>query len=431
MADGDSSTTVEDRGLLGTLWTILGSWIARFGKEFWTFFFAALLLDFGFGLFFFLFNLYLVDLHFNERIIGQTSAALTFGNVVGTIPATFLSRRYGLRRMLLFTFIAAPVLCAIRLAAADAPSQIGLAFLTGICMCCWPICFSPVVARATTESNRTAAFSIVFATGIGSGVLVGLAGGYLPGLFLTGAQGVPIVGIRIVLLLSCGIFLLGSWPIWKLANDRPEPSVKRRIQLFHPFLLRFLPPFVAWNVVTGSFPIFGSVYLQQSLGMPLNLVGTVFSASQFLQFATVLATPLLFRRVGTVSGIALAQLCTALALILLANTTNVPQAVTYYLFFNCAQWMCGPGIYRLLMDSVPEEERSTASAIQNLSGAICQAATAAVTGSCIVGFGYRPVFFGNAGFAVVAALAFLILTGSFFVGKTNRTEDIEGTRLLT
>jgi hypothetical protein len=64
------------------------------------------------------------------------------------------------------------------------------------------------------------------------------------------------------------------------------------------------------------------------------------------------------------------------------------------------------------MDNIPEEERSTASAIQNFSGAICQAATAAITGSCIVRFGYGSVLLGNAGTAVLASLLFVTLLGN-------------------
>jgi predicted MFS family arabinose efflux permease len=71
--------------------------------------------------------------------------------------------------------------------------------------------------------------------------------------------------------------------------------------------------------------------------------------------------------------------------------------------------MTGPGIYSFLMDNIPVEERSTASAIQNLSGALCQAATAAATGACIVRFGYADVLLGNAAVAVLASILFVLL----------------------
>jgi MFS family permease len=392
----------------------------RFSPGFWTFFAAAFFFDLGFGLFFFLFNLYLTDLHFNERAVGNITASLTLGNVVATLPVTFLARRVGLRPLLLFTFIAAPLICVARVLLLWGPAQIALAFATGMAMCCWPICFSPVIASLTDERNRTTGFSIMFATGIGMGTFSGLLGGYIPELLHKGGLHQSIVsGIRSVLLLACGLFLLGAWPLWKLKlRDRlPTPGQRMR---FHPFLLRFLPPFMLWNVVAGSFPAFGAIYLQQVLKIPLGRVGVVFSASQLAQFAAVLAAPLLFSRRGLVKGIVFAQIGTALFLALISATTMPRAAIGFYVAYNAMVFMCSPGIYNLLMNRIPEAERSTASAVQNLSGALCQAGTQALTGICIVQFGYRPVLLSNAAVAIGAALLFVGIRDVASAGETEQ-----------
>ena len=104
------------------------------------------------------------------------------------------------------------------------------------------------------------------------------------------------------------------------------------------------------------------------------------------------------------------QMCTAAFLVLIAATHAAGLAVCLYLLYFAAQFMCGPGIYNLLMNSVPAEERSTASAMQNLSGALCQAGAAAVTGACIVKIGYRDVLLANAVVAGVASILFLRLS---------------------
>jgi sugar phosphate permease len=122
-------------------------------------------------------------------------------------------------------------------------------------------------------------------------------------------------------------------------------------------------------------------------------------------------SPLLYRRFGRIAGIGFAQAATAAALLCMGLTRSIPLAVTYYFAFSGLQWMTGPGIYSFLMDHIPDEERSTASAIQNMSGAICQAATAAITGSCIMRFGYASVLFGNAGAALLASILFVLLLG--------------------
>lgn len=253
---------------------------------------------------------------------------------------------------------------------------------------------------------------MTFATGIGLGTLAGLAGGYLPELLRSAGHAGALVGsMRTVLQLACVVALLGVVPILKLNLGKPETADKRRIRIFHPFLLWFLPPFVVWNIVTGSFPPFAAVYLQQHLAIGLPHVGLIFSIAQLLQFTSVLLSPLLYRRWGRIAGVAAAQACTAIALVSMALTHNGSFAIAYYLVYSGAQWMTGPGIYSFLMDNIPEEERSTASAIQNFSGAICQAATAAITGWCIVRFGYGDVLLGNAGAAILASALFVLLLG--------------------
>jgi hypothetical protein len=262
----------------------------------------------------------------------------------------------------------------------------------------------------------------MFATGIGMGAFAGLFGGYIPELLQAGRVHASLVGsIRIVLLIACGVILVGAIPLSKLRLEHRLPPAGQRIRFFHPFLRWFLPPFVLWNIVTGSFPVFGAIYLQQVCKIPLGRLGMVFSASQLLQVAAVLCAPLLFRRAGLGRGIAIVQIATATFLVLIGFSNAVVLAVCFYLAYNAMQFMGGPGIYNLLMSRIPEAERSTASALQNLSGALCQAGTAAVTGSCIVSFGYRPVLLANAAAAVAAACLFFVLPSG--VNPADNTGD--------
>jgi MFS family permease len=385
----------------------------KFSKAFWVFFAVAFFFDFGIGLYFFLFNLFLSNLHFNEKVIGFIAGALTLGNVAGTVPVSVLTRRYGLKPVMLFCFIAAPILCVFRTLLLWMPAQIGLAFFTGVALSCWPVCFSPIVARLTTEENRVSAFSVVFATGIGTGTLAGLVGGYLPDLLkASGGTAHLVDDIRTVLMLACGIVVLGIWPILKLDLGHAEPAGKRAFRLFHPFLFRFLPPFAVWCIITGSFTPFAAIYLQQHLKLPLGRVGLIFSASELAQFAAVLVAPLIYRRFGTIVGIMCTQLATGIAVFALGRAQAIPIAVGFYLSFCGLQFMSGPGIYSLLMNRLPDSERSTASAVQNIVGALCQAGSAVITGGAIVRFGYPAVLSGNALVAVAAALLLFLLVGS-------------------
>ena len=405
--------SVEDSGAGGAFARLPGrirAFMRRFGYGYWAFYCAAFCMDIGLGLYVFLFNLYLTDLHFDERLIGRILASFTLGNVAGTLPGMALARKYGLRPLLLVAFAALPMILVLRLFFLHQPEQVVLAFLSGAALCGWPICFAPVIAQLTSEETRATGFSLAFATGIGLGSFAGLAGGYIP-QFL-GSSGLHldlVAGIRTVLLLACALVLLGLLPLSRLSLERPAIPEGKRTRIFHPYLLRFLPAFVLWNVVTGSFPIFGAVFLQKSLSIPLGKIGLVFAASQLTQFVAVLCSPKLFRSLGTARGIAVAQLCTAVFLSILSAARITPVAICFYLLYFGAQYMCGPGIYQMLMENVPMAERSSASAFQNLSGSLCQAGTAAITGSCIVAYGYRPVLIANAVIAILVSMLFGIL----------------------
>ena len=402
-----------------------------FSRAYWTFFCAALCMDLGFGLFFFLFNLYLADLRFDERFIGRAMACLTIGNVVGTIPAIILARKRGLQSLLMMTFIFAPLLCALRVVVLNVPAQYALAFGAGVALCGWPICFSPAIAKLTDENNRTVGFSLAFATGIGLGTVAGLLGGFTPELLQHTFSQVSLVGgIRVVLLSSCFVTFLGILPMARLKMEHQPSSAGRQARIFHPFLWKFLPGFVLWNVVTGSFPMFGGVYLQNRLGIPLSRLGTVFSASELLQFCAVLLAPLLLRRISINKGVAAAQFVTAACLVLIAFFKSSTVGIGFYLLYFAAQFMCEPGIYKMLMESVPDEERSTVSAIQNISGSICQACTVAITGASIVKFGYGSVLLANSAVALCAALFFLFLKLTPHVGSAFNVDKSLNSRLV-
>ena len=146
----------------------------KLSRRFWVFFTVAFFFDVGFSVYYFLFNLYLLDFHFNERVIGLVGGALTLGTVVGTLPVGWLARKIGLRPPLICSMIVAPLLGAMRAIVMREWAQIGLAFLAGLAMCIWGVCFPPMVARLTTTENRASAFSLIFSASIGASALGGL-----------------------------------------------------------------------------------------------------------------------------------------------------------------------------------------------------------------------------------------------------------------
>lgn len=402
----------------------------KLSRGFWVFFTAAFFFDFGFSVYFFLFNLYLLDIHFNERAIGLVGGAMTLGSAAATLPAGLLARSIGVRTPLIVCFIAAPVLGALRALAMGEVVQIGLGFAAGLTMCLWGVCYLPALARLTTEDNRAFAFSLIFSASIGTSTLGGVVCGYLPQwLSSAGLATQPVEVKRLILLVSSAIAAVGLLAVLRMRMPLPqsETTPPQRpakalagIWRVDPFLLRFLPSMALWTAVLASFTPFSNVYLSRELHVPLSHIGLVFSAAQILQFCVVLLTPMVFRALGLINGIVTTQILTAVAIGCLAKTHNMRLAMALYMGFSAMQWMSSPGLYNLLMSRVPDEERSTASSMTMFCNAVLQSVATAVAGFLFVRFGYPHVMLGIAVLAAVAAGVFRAVVGP--VGKPLRTQ---------
>ena len=407
-ADGNSRASI---------WKSPAAWLLekKLSRSFWVFFAVAFFFDFGFSVYAFLFNLYLLDFHFNERTIGLVGGAATLGSVIGTLPAGWTARRTGLRSLLTICLIASPLLGVLRTLAMWESAQIGLAFLAGLGMCLWGVCFLPALARLTTEENRASAFSLIFSVGIGTTALGGVVCGYLPEWLKMAGFAMQAMEVkRLILTVSCGIAAVGLIPLVRLRLPPPLPDGEPLTQgkttkqpwKMNPFLLRFLPAMALWAAVLGAFTPFANVYLSKDLHIPLSQIGLIFSAAQIIQLCMTLLTPLVFRRMGLVNGIVATQVATAAALACLAATQDRRLTIALYLSFSAVQWMSAPGLYNLLMSRVPDEERSSASAMTLFCNALLGSGATASAGILFVRFGYPRVLSGIAILALTAATLF-------------------------
>jgi predicted MFS family arabinose efflux permease len=170
--------------------------------------------------------------------------------------------------------------------------------------------------------------------------------------------------------------------------------------------LRFLVAIAVWSLVTGSFSPFANVYFAQHLHMSLPQIGNAFSLSQMTQVVAVLVAPILLKRLGLVGGVVSTQIAAALLLLTLGGISHPLVATAAYAGFTAFQWMNEPGLYSLLMELVPADERSGASAYNSLVMSGSQALAATLAGGAFVRYGYSPVLVGIAVIALIAATLF-------------------------
>jgi len=373
---------------------------------FWTYLCAAAFFNCGFSVFYFLFNLYLLGLGTTERTLGVIGSCSAVGGIVATIPAGLLAERFGLRLTLGSGVLLTVVFSILRVSLVSPSAQIMLAVLTGAAICTWGVCLSPVVAALTTEEQRPLAFSIVIASGIGVGALGGLAASRLPqwlSHLFAGSLRSVLDGEREALLCSCALASLGLIPIALLRIRRHNTRV-RFVRPSGAFLARFLPAMAVWGLVTSAFPPFASVYFVHHLNISLQSMGSLFTISQLVQLVAIVAAPLLFTRTGLTAGIISTQVVTGLSLLLLACTHNPRLASQLYWAYMAAQYMNEPGIYSLLMDMVPIEDRSGASAYMRFVAAGSSIVASTLTGASITRFGYPATLYALACLAGMSAI---------------------------
>jgi predicted MFS family arabinose efflux permease len=369
--------------------------------QFWVFLAAAVQFNFGLFVFFLLYNLHLFDLGFREDFLGAVGSSATIGSIAGTLPAAFLIRRFGLRRVLLADIAGTAAIVLARALTASRLPIVGLAFAAGSIFSVWAVAINPGIAGAVEEKHRPLAFSVFFAVMFAVGIAGNYVGGWLP-TWLHGKQA--------VLALAALLVALALVPAWHLKPG--EPTLERaKVYPRGPFLLRYLAAFAVWNLATGSFNPFANVYFAH-LRFASERIGSVFSGSQVAQLAGCLMAPTIFRKAGLVSGIVWMMAATAVGLAGLSTQTSATAATMAYGWYMTCQWMSEPGLNALLMSRVSERERSGASAMNYMVAFSAQAVAALGAGRLLAHFGYGVTLATAALLAVAAAGLFQVFVNA-------------------
>jgi MFS family permease len=378
--------------------------------QFWFYFAGATLFGFGLSVYYFLFNIYMLGFGLTERTLGLIGSLTAVGSICGTIPAGILAGRIGLRWTLAGGLLLSLIFLALRTYTVWLPAQLVLAVLLGVTICSLGVCLSPLIAGLTTEEQRPFAFSLMFAWGVCTNGFGGFAASRLPGMLSALPLLTPLSSTSAkayTLLIGCGVAALAIIPLSRIRLESLAASPTPRLSFpSSPFLLRFLAAMAVWNLVTGSFAPFANVYFVHHLGLSLERVGVIFSFSQVVCFFALLGAPLLLRYAGLASGIMLTQVATAASLAALACIHTAASAAWVYWMYIAFQSMNEPGIYSLLMERSPEQERNSASALTFFVSAAAQAIASLAVGAAIVRFGYSAVLGVIAVLAAVAAALF-------------------------
>ena len=382
----------------GARWWLLQSGLSG---EYWRFYAAFVIFNFSLMIFYLLYNLHLASLGFDESFAGRVTSVMHTGSLLGSLIAGVAAARAGLRTSLAFSFVATGVSFAQRAVAPGASELLALAFQGGLCQSVWAVCLAPTVTSLAPERSRPLAFGLTFGTGVGLGVLAGLVGGRLP---------VVLGSTRGALLVAACLAPVAVLPLlWLRLEERLDTT--RKVYAMSPFLWRFLGALAIWGAATGAFNPFFNLFFSRALHFDVEKIGFVYSATQGAQVLAMLMSPVVLRRFGVGPAIALMQAATGVSLAGLGLATPM-LAPWMYGMYMAFQYMSEPGMYNLLMSTVPASERTGASALNFITIFGSQAMAAWVSGEAIARYGYRPVLLAAGVLALVAARVMMSITRS-------------------
>ena len=393
--------------------------MAPFTRNFWLYLAAGGIWSLGLMSFFLVYNLYLLDLGFNETVMGQISSAMTLGSLAITVPSGLLLNRYGVKRMLKVSVIVAGISLLLRSSVDVVWLLVLFAFLSGAAIGIWMVSAPPFLTQNTAPEIRSRAFSLSYGMSIGMGVAAGLLAGlsrYLSSWF--GTPALPDLSLKKYwlygssALVLCSFFLLLR--LRETVADAPIAGPNLYTNNFlrqldsRPFILRLLIVLIFWSFFVGSFLPFFNVFFSRKYNQSLSGIGLIFSLSQFCQLLAVLSMPWLIRKLGRVHAIFSMQLAAAGVLPVLVLIGNVQLAAVIYLIYLSFQVMCEPALENFIMDSVTPAERNMVSALRYMTLFLVQALAVWITGYAITQLGYSVLLVLIAILGVSAAFTFYL-----------------------
>jgi MFS family permease len=367
------------------------------------------------GIYGVLLNLFLLRLGYGPEFVGLVNGSGLLASALFCVPASMVGRRLGSRRALvigeLLTAGGYAALPLTRLLPAEIVpvTLIGAYLVANMGGALRAVNVIPYLMGAARPEARSHAFSLYHAISPGSGMLGSLVGGLLPPFFASWlGQDLTAPGPYGAALLVGAVFILPAAIAVMAAHDieegRPTSAgTSSKPTTPMPLGLMLIMATVLMIRVAGdrSVSIYFNVYMDDVLGLPTPLIGTITATGQLLAIPAALTAPLLTGRLGNGKTYALAALGMALSLLPLALIPTWQAAAVSYIGLIALISVARPAVIVHQQSLVKPEWRSTMAGIQQMGVAIGSSGIAYAGGFLATRAGYQAVFLMGA--ALIAA----------------------------
>ena len=401
--------------------------------------FATILQGVGGSFFWFLFTLYLGELMYSPGAIGIILMIMGFTSTLPLLPAGYLGDRFG-RKIMIVTGLTMTVISPFIVIFGQGFLFLCIgATLWGLGGSFYGPAFLALMSEKVTERRRKYLFSLQSFGGMISGACTILIAGFTP-RFLSGILDISILDGYKTTFAIAAFFLLLEYPIVMSLDEKKKEKLVLRVfakgcQGPKQKTKRSPPP-IPWKTIVllclpmallgigaGLIVPFFQLYFVWRFNTPVEILGILFSITQFFWGISYLIMPYVSDRIGSVKAISIVQTLAIVALIGIPISPSFHFVAMMYIIRMVSMNSAWPILQSYSIGRVPKEHSSFTLSATNFSFNVPKGLTPGI-GGYIYEYNLELPFFICAAFYIVATILFFVsFRGSDDLGSSNEDDD--------
>ena len=364
-----------------------------------------------------LFNFYLDSLGYGNEVAGQMNSIFRAAGVIFGIPVGMLIDKRGARKVLMFSIIAYAASWLAVLSSTDIRIIAPVYFLVGAANIATYTAIIPLLSSVIEPKQRASFFGINAGATVAVGFVGSLLGGALPSLIapFVGVAPTDQLAYRLALVSVSVIGFLAIVPLLGFtaaANKHHAAGHAAPVSSGHklPFmrLVLFASQGFLLGLGGGMVVPFQNLFFREQFNLPDAQVGLILAISAFaMGFGSFIGGPL-SKRFGLRNAAAWTRLLAAPTLLLML-VPNLWVSATAYYVSRLVIGVTFPLADALVMQSVPVEQRGTATSLSSMLWSFGWSASALMSGYMQLDSGFYWVFIASGIAYVISGLSFYLI----------------------
>lgn len=361
-----------------------------------------------------LYNLYLIQLGYNEDFVGQTAAAVSLGVALGGMPAGLLYDRFGGKVTFRLATVGIVISMIMRVMFETPTWLILWAGANGIAFAIYFVTIFPFITSQSSPKERSHLYGANMAVWTAFMMLGSFIAGFLPSIWQSITElNTTLDAQRLSLIAGATISILAIIPFSFIKIDGLFQSRGRRRLLpssgSNRAILRGIFVLFFVGIVIGLTTPFYNVYFKRIFEIDDALIGTLISLSHLMGLFSAFLLPFIVRRWGLIVGPTLILGLNAPFILIVGLPIPLFYISIAFLFSTGMERLGEAPLMNLVMEVVHAKDRGSMSGIRLISSYGAQALAGVIGGWLVVNTGYQWLFGLAAGVQILAASAVYLL----------------------